>query len=175
MKFSQAFRVSVANTESLAKFNSINKMTKQTQTETTVTFENYWDATEVEWTCLASMPTFREPFNKEKFLNKNGTLDISGWRHHVDYLHRRFYERSYFELRDKWITEYLSLGEHKYSPYASSGSEYVLDRKNGIIYRFSDHWGDVASCKWTIKPNEEFGFRIAMAKLEDFRRISPVD
>lgn len=75
-----------------------------------------------------------------------------------------------------WIKDYVNRGERRHSPYRSSISEYVVDRKNGVIYRYSDHWGSVGGCKWTIDkenvhPNGQIGISIAKAKISDFKRL----
>lgn len=43
-----------------------------------------------------------------------------------------------------------SSNKYEFHKSPNSSSEYLIDRNNGDIYRFSDHWGDVSSCLWTI-------------------------
>lgn len=44
-------------------------------------------------------------------------------------------------------------GNFEFHKSPLSLSQYLLDKKTGDIYRFSDHWGAVSSCKWTIDGN----------------------
>lgn len=41
--------------------------------------------------------------------------------------------------------------EYHHSPIEGSCSEYLIDNKEGVVYRFSNHWGKCASCNWKIK------------------------
>ena len=52
------------------------------------------------------------------------------------------------ESHDMW-DKMKESGKYEYHK-SDSGSEYLIDRENGDIYRYSDHWGRVASCKWYI-------------------------
>ena len=75
-----------------------------------------------------------------------------------------------------WIKDYKKRGEVKASPYRSSISEYVLDKENGLIYRYSDHWGKVGTCNWpideeTIHPGGQKGITIGVAKISDFKHL----
>jgi hypothetical protein len=55
------------------------------------------------------------------------------------------------------------------SPY--SLSEYLIDKGNWDVYRFSDHWGKVASCEWTLNGEaKQNHFAIGKANLKDFTR-----
>ena len=60
--------------------------------------------------------------------------------------------------------------EHTISP-KSSGSEYLVDRKNGIVYRKSDHWGRCATCNWSIDFDYKGIYAIAKASVSDFENI----
>lgn len=51
-----------------------------------------------------------------------------------------------------------------------SSSEYLIDKKTGDIFRFADHWGEVASCTWEIDSKNPRGFSIAKANIKDFSR-----
>ena len=57
--------------------------------------------------------------------------------------------------------------EHTVSP-KGSGSEYLVDRKNGIVYRKSDHWGRCASCDWRIDIAFQGIYAIAKASISEF-------
>lgn len=51
----------------------------------------------------------------------------------------------------KWEALKEVLKTKGYKHYVSkSGSEYLYSYSTGYIYRYSDHWGPVASCNWTI-------------------------
>lgn len=58
---------------------------------------------------------------------------------------------------------------HVHSP--KSDSEYLVNDKTGEIYRISDHWGWVASCRWEINGRVHSGFNIGKANIKDFERI----
>lgn len=62
-----------------------------------------------------------------------------------------------------------SSGKYIFKQSPKSNSEYLIDENNGDIYRYSDHWGIVAGCRWTL--NDDWN-RIAVAKsnLKDFNR-----
>ena len=45
-------------------------------------------------------------------------------------------------------------GKFKYTYSPKSNSEYLVDEKEGVVYRIADHWGRCASCNWDIKDNE---------------------
>lgn len=48
-------------------------------------------------------------------------------------------------IYNKW-DKLKALGFEHYE--SESGSEYLVDKKTGDIYRLSDHWGNVGSCMW---------------------------
>ena len=50
-----------------------------------------------------------------------------------------------------------------------SESEYLEDRENGVVYRKSDHWGNVASCRWTLDGKDVQGeVAIGRSSIDDF-------
>lgn len=52
-----------------------------------------------------------------------------------------------------------------------SNSEYLVNETTGEIYRYSDHWGRVASCDWGLdKPSGVLGWDIAKSYLSKFKR-----
>ena len=57
------------------------------------------------------------------------------------------------------------------SPNYLSGSEYLLNRKTGDIYRYSGHWGRVASCEWDIDADDipYVLYLIGKANIRDFQ------
>lgn len=74
------------------------------------------------------------------------------------------------EVEMKWDDmKNSSKFEHHKSP--KSDSEYLVDKSNGDIYRFSDHWGRVASCEWSLNTDNEGVVRnIAKSNVKDFSR-----
>ena len=69
---------------------------------------------------------------------------------------------------DKVWSEMKKQGfEHTVSP-KGSGSEYLVDRKNGIVYRKSDHWGRCATCNWSIDFDYQGIYAIAKASISEF-------
>lgn len=50
-----------------------------------------------------------------------------------------------------------------------SGSKYKV--KNGVLYRFSNHWGKVASCRWDLEP---FSNGWAIGKIQ-ISQLRPMD
>lgn len=62
---------------------------------------------------------------------------------------------------------------------SASGSWYWSVTVDGVpcVIRESDHWGDVASCNWTLNGTDEHkGLKAGVAKLSDFnrKRITPM-
>lgn len=52
-----------------------------------------------------------------------------------------------------------------------SSSEYLIDKETGDIYRYSDHWGKVATCHWKVKGGHGVTEQIiAKANIKDFDR-----
>lgn len=52
-----------------------------------------------------------------------------------------------------------------------SSSEYLIDKETGDIYRYSDHWGKVATCHWVLKGSHGVAEQIiAKANIKDFDR-----
>lgn len=75
-----------------------------------------------------------------------------------------------YHLKTKANFDFVKYGDEAYKIYAElverfgehfnsvSGSKYVIDN-NDVLYRFSDHWGNVASCNWTLKNAPEHLFK----------------
>ena len=58
-------------------------------------------------------------------------------------------------------------------PSPKSCSFYKKDSENGLIYRYSNHWGKVASCNWGVKnlpENENCTYIVAVCSISDFTR-----
>lgn len=51
--------------------------------------------------------------------------------------------------RQQWA-DMVASGKYEHQTSPRSNSEYLLDRETGDIYRFSNHWGRVASCEWSL-------------------------
>lgn len=73
------------------------------------------------------------------------------------------------EVRALW-DEMRQSGRYCHHKSPKSDSEYLEDVYTGDIYRFSDHWGDVASCIWE-NPKSSDRFEIAKSNLSNFHRI----
>lgn len=72
------------------------------------------------------------------------------------------------KLDEMWET----LKKHTRSKHYESqfsASEYLV--KDDTIYRYSDHWGECATCLWYIEGMEDDGFKIGKAHVSDFKRI----
>lgn len=74
------------------------------------------------------------------------------------------------DARDAWEKLKQQDGfRYEHSP--KSDSEYLVNDETGEIYRMSDHWGWVASCRWSIDDQSNSGFDIGKANIKDFERI----
>ena len=52
-----------------------------------------------------------------------------------------------------------------------SNSEYLVNHHTGDIYRFSDHWGKVASCEWSLNDEPTEGWSIGVANIQSFKSL----
>lgn len=52
-----------------------------------------------------------------------------------------------------------------------SNSEYLVNYHTGDIYRFSDHWGKVASCEWSLNDEPTEGWSIGVANIQSFKSL----
>ena len=52
-----------------------------------------------------------------------------------------------------------------------SNSEYLVNHHTGDIYRFSDHWGKVASCEWSLNDDSTEGWNIGVANIQSFKSL----
>lgn len=73
-------------------------------------------------------------------------------------------------VRDAWEKLKQQDG-FRYVHSPKSDSEYLVNDETGEIYRMSDHWGWVASCRWSIDDQAPSGFNIGKANIKDFERI----
>lgn len=75
------------------------------------------------------------------------------------------------ENQRKW-NEMVASGKYEHQKSPLSDSEYLLDKEIGDIYRFSNHWGRVASCQWSI--DKRYGtedveiYAIGKCNIQDF-------
>ena len=52
-----------------------------------------------------------------------------------------------------------------------SNSEYLVNHHTGDIYRFSDHWGKVASCEWSLNDDSTEGWSVGVANIRSFKSL----
>ena len=52
-----------------------------------------------------------------------------------------------------------------------SNSEYLVNHHTGDIYRFSDHWGKVSSCEWSLNDEPTEGWSIGVANIQSFKSL----
>jgi len=52
-----------------------------------------------------------------------------------------------------------------------SNSEYLVNHHTGDIYRFSDHWGKVASCEWSLNDESTEGWSVGVANIQSFKSL----
>ncbi len=78
------------------------------------------------------------------------------------------------EVDDLWQSMKDS-GKYAWHKSPLSDSEYLIDEKNGDIYRYADHWGRVSSCNWYLDASTRIDDRgydrteaIAKANIKDF-------
>ena len=118
----------------------------------TPTLDDYYIDTEVVFKSIGSSLT-RESIadNKLAFPPSLNKANRDNWN-----LWKKMKESGQFEFHE--------------SPNYLSMSQYLIDRQSGDIYRYSDHWGKVASCNWDIDADEiQFLFLIGKANIKDFR------
>jgi len=71
----------------------------------------------------------------------------------------------------------LSFFEEKAVHFKSKSGSYYFYTEEGV-FRYSDHWGRVASCRWRIKGIEVYknqDFYVGYAKWTDFYPLNDVD
>lgn len=59
----------------------------------------------------------------------------------------------------------------KWHPSPLSNSEYLVNHHTGDIYRFSDHWGKVASCEWSLNDDSTEGWSVGVANIQSFKSL----
>lgn len=71
----------------------------------------------------------------------------------------------------KLWNEMKESGKYEWHQSPMSYSEYLIDREEGDVYRFSDHWGTVASCSWNLGFNIKGPRQIGKCNIKDFQPI----
>jgi len=75
--------------------------------------------------------------------------------------------------RNTW-EEMKASGKYSWHQSPLSSSEYLIDETTGDIFRFSNHWGRVASCTWglLLDGHDIIGgsFAIGKSNLKNFKR-----
>jgi hypothetical protein len=114
---------------------------------------------------------YRKPTLNDYYLYTDATFEpIVNYR---DYWNKEGYSGGREHIRKDWekLREYHPDWEYHKSPKYESESEYLVDKENGDIYRFSDHWGKVATCNWRVRGMRYLGdTAIAKANINDFKR-----
>ena len=83
-------------------------------------------------------------------------------------------KRGHKDIRETW-GRLMDKNPHTYYFKSKSRSEYFIDDKDNV-YRFSDHWGAIASCEWTrdgqgqlaMSIFEKGDWEIGVVNLKDF-------
>lgn len=78
-------------------------------------------------------------------------------------------EDNWKDIDDRWDNMKNS-GKYHWHKSPKSSSEYLIDESNGDVFRFSDHWGRVASCTWGLISDNENKWDIAKSNIKDFER-----
>ena len=77
-----------------------------------------------------------------------------------------------FSKKSDWEDEWQRMVDsEKYEYHKSplSSSQYLLDRRKGDIYRYSDHWGEVSSCTWILEGRPPRYTAIGKCNIKDFK------
>lgn len=74
------------------------------------------------------------------------------------------------ELDAKW-DELKKMEGFRFKKSPLSNSEYLVNEETGDIYRYSDHWGAVASCSWKLNGLDNKTTAIGEANVKDFKPI----
>lgn len=78
-------------------------------------------------------------------------------------------EETWQEIDKRW-DDMKKSGKYDWHQSPKSSSEYLIDNKTGDVYRYSDHWGIVASCTWNITGENTNKRDIAKSNIKDFER-----
>jgi hypothetical protein len=124
----------------------------------------------------------------KKFIEENKSIKHVHYRDlykHIDHLNFQICTKvdfkeiksTYMKIQEMWgRIKHSVLSQIIFEYKSKSGSEYFIT-SNGDIYRFSDHWGCVATCEWTLDGNgnliesimESGPWQIGVANLKDFK------
>lgn len=78
-------------------------------------------------------------------------------------------EDGYREVSERW-KKMKADKRYDFHESPKSSSQYLVDRTTGDVYRYSDHWGKVASCDWDLESKNEEKWDIGVSNLKDFQR-----
>jgi hypothetical protein len=78
-------------------------------------------------------------------------------------------DNTWKEINERW-KDMKESGKYRWSQSPKSSSEYLIDEKTGDVYRYSNHWGRVASCSWYLLGESEEKLDIAKSNIKDFKR-----
>lgn len=78
-------------------------------------------------------------------------------------------EDGYREVSERW-KKMKTDKRYDFHESPKSSSQYLVDRTTGDVYRYSDHWGKVASCDWDLESKNEEKWDIGVSNLKDFQR-----
>lgn len=84
-----------------------------------------------------------------------------------------FYRYSYCEFEMKEVDFFTEMNAH----FQSRSNSYYYYTDKGV-YRYSNHWGRVASCRWKIKGIEDYknqNYYVGYANWSDFYPLNDVD
>ena len=87
---------------------------------------------------------YPQPTLSDYYMDSRGTFEYVGPEREGKT--RREWEA---ENANQWW-EMRESGKYEYHESPMSPSEYLTDKESGDIYRYSDHWGNVGSCRWNI-------------------------
>lgn len=130
--------------EDTARYRTVSELAGEI--DPTVTLENYYEYTDATFDAVK-------------------TVD-----HSDDSMHP--YEKR-MQVKAEWEDMKASHPDWEWhrSPKDGSRSEYLIDRENGDVYRYSDHWGVLATCNWKLNGSDvRYETAIGRADISDFRR-----
>lgn len=90
-----------------------------------------------------------------------------------EYYRYNFFKHTYCEFEKQEIDFFKGKSAHYQS---KSGSLYFYTNEG--VYRYSNHWGRVANCRWKIKGIENYknqDYNVGYANWQDFYPLNDVD
>ena len=126
-----------------------------------------------------SLPFSRSLVLKGSFVNLYGGNTVSYREVKKDVDLSDFYEATSVEFTklssDKSVFSFWeglkSDKDLKWHHSPLSNSEYLVNHHTGDIYRFSDHWGKVASCEWSLNDDSTEGWSVGVANIQSFKSL----